>query len=1626
MSSRNVISTGEGLPSSRHGERTPLRSLGNDMQYLSTPSHQTKSKSLLSVDDLNTAQGDVPLFDSGSHMHSPAKDEIENNAPVNDTRAAEDTCELRDVTLKSFLFTGSEVEISDPSACAEESFVLANDQVIKNTCEKEDTVGSISMIMQSCSEHIEHPYHKAEIQDVSLVDKNTACLHETPSTTVDSELDDKCTSQDSEDFQNDCCGETHTTWKSLISDGGEVEISQVTMLQSNIIPVPRPQLPDSSQDNLNSLNLADCDQLYQADHASNLYSSRNGISVISTLSESPNSSDKGVNVLSNVTFKSFNCTGGEIEILDGTKLGEETVPLPVNHIDTCSYDVNASILVGDHALPNCKDHSDHPYCNIENNSTSQNGKNSTALETLQHISDVMDEVERSSSVVLNNHTGTLDRGLVDSAGHEVENSECAHLIEKTSPLSKDKTVLPPYTDVVPICVAKGHIQEDCNQPSCHAGKEDNEDMQETSKYFLYTEDSCLPFVGCPTPVEVPEDLKNSDSCETSPESTEGKDSALGSTGNGPVCISEEKPSSENLGDVLKVLSECPSVASALQLEVLSPILRRVSLSTQKAKSDPIFDQFLGDDSALHVDKTFAAPSKLYPAGLWAEQLESPMPRPLFNSTALGCNPRSVPTTETDDVHGPLVMPQSKVEKPGLDIPVIQDGPLQQQLRQMAEFLMLALGTVHPTAVSASSARPNPVETQSVCVGTTSVRMVDHSLNTSGQFERKREFSVADSCTLTDPLLWNVPPGSLECLPRQELEQRLASSMIMVEALVQQLAAARVPRCPSAGPAPSELREKLVQTDHTELNQTTMYRDLYMEALSRISQLELDGHLQQNLIQSLQDMRVTMTSLSSDTEAALSNILQIGDFTRGDHQSLVSHYGQMKSLLKKTKETQKGMVQKVKDALQQRNDMKTQMEEAFTAKEAAFSAMGQLRTHCATQISELETCVGSQQELLAALNQAHPEEIALNQAFNETLNVASDLLNQTMKDHSSLMNELCTVKGLVKKTAPMLVNLKEKAAAALRERDEHASAREQAIEEREQMEEELNQANMDLQTAREQICDLNLQVTILTSEMGVLRQKLTEHEEERGQLERKVTELSATVSSSLASYTFLEQALASETTKLQQSWKDVQQAKDRANEFEMSLGQSEQRVSELSQSLVQSEEQLRQLQTLSQAQKEQIQQLQDLCKQLSGVQEMNEFLQMENELAREQMSESEHMLRANLQGLRERNIECEDLRGELGQLQLQNRKLQEQLEATRCRGRATQLELEEKLSQTVTDITLLHHTLRGLTNELQAALCDQKPEASKDVHIVERRHPSSSLVDSVIVALTNKEEDIVNTGILPEPDIPKPQCEALFSETSAFTRIAVITPKKNVNAVELGPEEDEHTSAAELLADLSSTVAELVDTVNLVRQRKDAQLEELHSNICGLQREQQAANSRHEAEVFGLKHQLQQLNSLVEKGQQALQQKAQDEKTVAKLMADLKETHEILNKHKTDSNELMMEVAELRRSLQQSKVESQFLRKELIKTGGQSATPAQFMEEKIQLLKEMERLKLSLCEVEQARVKLLERAKRHQMIHQTNQLKSETELQMLNNMINNVRKTLLSLPEGVKNCEQIRQLVEYLG
>uniref|UniRef100_A0A3Q3W259 Sperm-associated antigen 5 n=1 Tax=Mola mola TaxID=94237 RepID=A0A3Q3W259_MOLML len=1231
----------------------------------------------------------------------------------------ETACGLGDITFKSFVCPGGEVEIKDSLLCAEESIILPKDQAMKDTCE--DTVISDSMIAQTYSELMEHPYQNPEMNDAALVDINAASLFENTSQ-ASIHLDEK----------SDFCGSKDVTWKSFVCDGGEVEVLDVTKRQDETIPLPEAQLGDHVQDHsVNTTDLSAFEQLHEAEHADHPYcSSEKGVAVVATFSETTKYLEEPADGLSDVTFKSMNCTGGEIQISDSTTLVDMTITLPADQTSafsrSYSCDVDPSMSTCHQSVQNINEHLDHPYSNIESHRSTPNVNVAISQNPPPVSPGDVDEAEHDSLVLPNGQTKREKPVSLIISGSEVEESGGTQLSQEASPLLEDQATicLPLDYHSVSTSHTEDQIQGNYKEPNSHL--ENNEVVVDTDPPAISTssltnafftklvdksinfqmQENCKkdsaslsmphrtesPDCSClaasaetPTPMEVHQEHVCQEQVRSgSNQSRKVKDSALGSSGNDAVlCNSADKPHAETFPDVLKMLSECPSISSALQLGLISPVVKRASLFLSGGKKDHAVDQFMSDYSPLEMEKSLLAPVDVNPTGLWAEHLESPMPGPLFNSTAVGCKSQPGSDAEVVEDVKHCVVPQSDVEKPPLDIPLIPDGPLQQQLRQMAEFLFLASGKIGPAPAYASLPPPavttvpvttaTSVESYSVGVGTTPLKVVDHSINTSGQFEKKRDFSVADSCTLTDPLLWNLPPGSLDCVPKQELEQRLKSSMIMVEALVQQLATARAHSC-AAGPAPSDLREKLVQTDHTELSQATMHKELYLQALSRIGELELDGSSLQNLIQCMQDMKVTM----------------------------------------------------------------------------AFSAMDQLRSHCAMEISELERIAGSQQNLSAALDQTYPELVTKN--------------TETPKSSTH--------------------NL-------------HPSE-----------------------------CRGNISVF---SEMGVLRQKLTEREEERGQLERQVTELSATVSSTLASYTFLEQALAAETTKYepQNILRIINICSGTlflsASRLDTSLGQSEQRVRELNQALAQSEEQLSQLQTLSQSQHMEIQQLQDVCAQLSGVREMNEFLQMENELAREQMAESECMLRANLQGLRERNLECEDLKGELSQLQLENRSLQEELETTRSQASVTQLGLGEKLAQAGTEIALLHHTLRGLTNELNAALDDQVLLLSKSV-----------------------------------------------SFSFNFLKF---------------------------------------------------------------------------------------------------------------------------------SQELRKQVVELRRSFQQSKVESQFLRGELSRTAGQSAPPAHFMEEKIQLLKEVERLKLCLQEEEQARVKLLERAKRH---------------------------TLLSLPDVVKNSEQLQQLVEYIG
>lgn len=694
---------------------------------------------------------------------------------------------LGDVTYKSIISAGGEVEIKDFSLLSEASLMLPKDQELNNTFEAEYMDKTSRMQDQSfCTDHMEHPYHNPGMKFASLVPNRTREI--------------SISSQDLANLKDESAIDfTDVTWKPLVCEGGEVQLSDVTMSQETI-PMPHPLFsPQLEHSSLIAENLSVLSQQYKVEYVDHPYCCGTNNDAVPP-SSSENAFEDPARGVEDITFKSCNCTGGEIQISDGTKLEDETAPLLAEQIPACNessnYDPSLSPTVQEVYI---NEHLDHLYCNIKMDPSSLIDNCGPIHQALPDILDAAEgEGVYCSDLVLpdgqKKNEVCITSVSLKSPGIEMEESDHILFSQKGLSLPEDQVLIFPALDYNihhPNKKDQNEEQSDkmrknsdvfnSNFSKLYKPSLPNESCKETVHKScnspVLEKDAVLPSLVPKTELSgFSQDMTSTGSCTPTEENqkyigphqvSEAKDSAFGASGNtGGLCNSAEKPEIEIISDVLKVLAECPSVASVLQLGQLSPAVRRASLFLSESRKVPIVDQCLTDDSALEADKSLLGNVNINPAGFWAaEQLMSPMPHPLFNSTAVACNyQQSLITDPVENVdQKPCDAPQSEVQKPVVDTPLIPDGPLQQQLRQMAEFLLLASGKINPSSASAPLPPPSvstfpskqatPVESHSVCVGTTLIKCIERSVNTSGQFERKRDFSVVDSCTLTDPLLW---------------------------------------------------------------------------------------------------------------------------------------------------------------------------------------------------------------------------------------------------------------------------------------------------------------------------------------------------------------------------------------------------------------------------------------------------------------------------------------------------------------------------------------------------------------------------------------------------------------------------------------------------------------------------------------------------------------------------------------------------------------------------------------------------------------------------------------------------------------------------------------------------------
>ncbi|NWV20755.1 SPAG5 protein, partial [Origma solitaria] len=183
---------------------------------------------------------------------------------------------------------------------------------------------------------------------------------------------------------------------------------------------------------------------------------------------------------------------------------------------------------------------------------------------------------------------------------------------------------------------------------------------------------------------------------------------------------------------------------------------------------------------------------------------------------------------------------------------------QQDASRMPTVVTGTSTTPVPTAVAGTSMTPvpttaigtstTPVPTMAIGTSMTPVLSMatgtfmtprdvwDRSMNTS----RGNLPCAKDSAAETDSLLWHCPREQMKILPRAELEGRLESTLIIIEALSLQLRHLQQSQRLWPGVGPAKQRDALTQTDITHPEgEEEIYRQLYLELQRKTEALQLE-------------------------------------------------------------------------------------------------------------------------------------------------------------------------------------------------------------------------------------------------------------------------------------------------------------------------------------------------------------------------------------------------------------------------------------------------------------------------------------------------------------------------------------------------------------------------------------------------------------------------------------------------------------------------------------------------------------------------------------------------------------------------------------------------------------------
>uniref|UniRef100_A0A9L0R3B7 Sperm associated antigen 5 n=1 Tax=Equus caballus TaxID=9796 RepID=A0A9L0R3B7_HORSE len=402
----------------------------------------------------------------------------------------------------------------------------------------------------------------------------------------------------------------------------------------------------------------------------------------------------------------------------------------------------------------------------------------------------------------------------------------------------------------------------------------------------------------------------------------------------------------------------------------------------------------------------------------------------------------------------------------------------------------------------------------------------------------------------------------------------------------------------------------------------------------------------------------------------------------------------------------------------------------------------------------------------------------------------------------------------------------------------------------------------------------------------------------------------------------------------------------------------------------------------------------LAKEVQDLKETLEFADQENQVAHLELGQVEYQLKTTLEVLRERSLQCEDLKDTVENLKAK-------LASTIAENQEQDLEKTRQYSQ---ELGVLTEQLQSLTLFLQTKL---KEKADLETLLIStacapaQEHPlptDSAFLGSILTAVADEEPEAAPVPLL-------------GSDKSAFTRVA--------SMVSLQPTETPGMEKS--LAEMTTMTLELQSLCSLLQESKEEAVRTLQQKICDLQARLQVQEEQHQEAQKAKEADIEKLNQalcLRYKNEKELQEVIQQQNE--KILEQIDKSGELIS--------LREEVTQLTRSLRRAETETKVLQETLAGQLNPDCQPmaTDWIQEKVWLSQEVDKLRVMFLEMKNEKAKLMVKFQSHRNILEENLRRSDKELKKLDDIVQHIYETLLSIPEVVRGCKELQGLMEFLS